>query len=52
MFEKFQIADEANKVKGWADITSDTTKVTVTAYAVQKDGFDTALAAWNVTFGK
>lgn len=52
VFEKFQIADEANKVKGWADITSDTTKVTVTAYAVQKDGFDTALAAWNVTFGK
>lgn len=52
VFEKFQIADEANKVKGWADITSDTTKVTVTAYAVQKDGFDTALAAWNATFGK
>ena len=52
VFEKFQIADEANKVKGWADITSDTTKVTVTAYAVQKDGFDTALEAWNATFGK
>lgn len=52
VFEKFQIADEANKVKGWADITSDTTKVTVTAYAVQEDGFDTALEAWNATFGK
>jgi predicted ribosomally synthesized peptide with SipW-like signal peptide len=26
--------------------------ITVTAYAVQKDGFDNALAAWNATFGK
>lgn len=26
--------------------------VTVTAYAVQKDGFDDAAAAWNATFGK
>lgn len=25
--------------------------VTVTAYAVQEDGFDTAAAAWNATFG-
>ena len=25
--------------------------ITVTAYAVQADGFDTALAAWNATFG-
>lgn len=27
------------------------TKVTITAYAVQKDGFDTAKDAWDATFG-
>lgn len=49
VFSNFKIADEANKVTGWADLNA---KVTVTGYAVQKDGFDTALAAWNATFGK
>lgn len=49
VFSNFKIADEANKVAGWADLNA---KVTVTGYAVQKDGFDTALAAWNATFGK
>lgn len=49
VFSNFKIADEANKVDGWADLNA---KVTVTGYAVQKDGFDTALAAWNATFGK
>lgn len=49
VFSNFKIADEANKVTGWADLNA---KVTVTGYAVQKDGFDTPLAAWNATFGK
>lgn len=50
VFSKFKIADEADDVEGWGEFTD--TKVTVTAYAVQKDGFATAAAAWNATFGK
>lgn len=50
VFSKFKIADDAEKTTGWGSFTD--TKVTVTAYAVQKDGFDTAAAAWNATFGK
>ena len=52
VFENFKMADNANNVGGWGNISADTTKVTVTAYAVQKDGFDTASAAWTATFGK
>ena len=52
VFKNFKIADEANNVNGWKNISAETTKVTVTAYAVQKDGFDTAKAAWDATFGK
>lgn len=52
VFENFRIADDANDKAGWSAISPETTKVNVTAYAVQKDGFDTALAAWNATFGK
>lgn len=52
VFENFKMADNANNVDGWGNISADTTKVTVTAYAVQKDGFDTASAAWTATFGK
>lgn len=52
VFGTFTVADDANAKDGWTDISTDTTKVTVTAYAVQKDGFDTAIAAWNATFGK
>ena len=44
-------ADNAESVDGWANITADTHKINVTGYAVQKDGFQTALAAWNATFG-
>lgn len=45
VFGSFKIADKAN--------TSDyaNAKITVTAYAVQADGFDTANAAWTATFG-
>lgn len=52
VFENFKMADEANNADGWGNISADTTKVTVTAYAVQKDGFATANAAWTETFGK
>ena len=52
VFESFKIADEANKTDGWNNVTPAETKVTVTAYAVQKDGFDSASAAWSATFGK
>ena len=52
VFENFKIADNANDVNGWSNITTENTKVNVTAYAVQKDGFTTASAAWNATFGK
>lgn len=52
VFENFKMADNANNVEGWGNISADTTKVTVTAYAVQKDGFTTASAAWTATFGK
>ena len=40
------------KVKGNADLTNYAGKtIKVEAYAVQADGFDTAAAAWNATFG-
>lgn len=51
VFENFKIADEAQKVTGWSSINETTTKVTINAYAVQKDGFETAKAAWDATFG-
>ena len=51
VFESFKMDDNANEVTGWDNISAETTKVTVTAYAVQKDGFDTAKAAWDATFG-
>lgn len=51
VFEKFKIADDANNVDGWATINTQNTKINVIAYAVQKDGFGTASAAWNATFG-
>lgn len=52
VFENFKMADNANEVANWDKISAETTKVTVTAYAVQKDGFDTASAAWTATFSK
>lgn len=52
VFENFKIADSAQDVNGWSNINTTDTKITITAYAVQKDGFDTADAAWTATFGK
>ena len=51
MFAEFKVATNADEVDGWANITADTHKINVTGYAVQKDGFTTAAAAWNATFG-
>lgn len=45
VFGSFKLTDNA-AVASYADKT-----ITVTAYAVQADGFDTASAAWNATFG-
>lgn len=50
VFDSFTIAGSANDADGWNNFSAET-KVTVTAYAVQQDGFDTAAAAWNATFG-
>lgn len=49
VFSNFKIADTANDLQGWATLKA---TVNITAYAVQKDGFDTASAAWTATFGK
>lgn len=49
VFDTFKIADNANDEASWGSCDA---QVAVTAYAVQKDGFDTASAAWMATFGK
>lgn len=49
VFNNFKIAGDANTKNGWGDITA--AKVTVTAYAVQMDGFETAADAWAATYG-
>ena len=48
VFETFKIKGDVNNttLAEYAD-----KKITVTAYAVQKDGFDTAVAAWTAAFG-
>lgn len=45
VFNQFKTADNAESVEGWQSAAN--AKVTVTAYAVQADGFDTANAAWD-----
>ena len=49
VFGSFTIADNANGADGWNDIAE--AKVNVTAYAVQKSGFNTAFDAWQATPG-
>ena len=49
VFDTFKIADNANDAESWGSCDA---QVAVTAYAVQKDGFDSASAAWMATFGK
>lgn len=46
VFEKFVIAGNADTVNGWSSVTSENTKVSVTAYAIQSDGFNDAASAW------
>ena len=50
VFGHFTIADRANAADSWNNFSAET-KVTVTAYAVQQDGFASATAAWGETFG-
>lgn len=45
VFERFKIADAVSGTDAWNAI-GENTKITVTAYAVQKDGFADAKAAW------
>jgi predicted ribosomally synthesized peptide with SipW-like signal peptide len=40
VFGTFEIAENANTVAGWSSVTSANTKVIVTAYAIQADGFN------------
>lgn len=46
VFGNFTIATNADTVSGWSSISATTTKVKVTAYAIQMDGIATAAAAW------
>lgn len=50
VFSSFTIADNANAADSWNNFSAET-KVTVTAYAVQQDGFVSVAAAWGETFG-
>ena len=50
VFKEFKLADNAESVGGWGNIDDETT-ITVTGYAVQKEGFAAAIDAWNATFG-
>ena len=45
VFSNFQISDTANSVDGWSTIGTNN-NIVVTAYAIQKEGFNTAAAAW------
>ncbi len=45
VFSSFTLSDTANNVDGWANLAS--SNITVKAYAIQKDGFTDAAAAWN-----
>lgn len=48
VFGRFKIADNADSEEGWSGISIDTTKVIVTAYAIQLDGFENKPAdAWD-----
>jgi len=45
VFDKFTIAQNAETIDGWDTATN--ANITITAYAVQQDGFATAKAAWD-----
>ena len=47
VFENFKISGTANTVAGWNTIAAVTNDIKVTAYAIQKDGFESDVAlAW------
>ena len=50
VFGNFTIANHADAADSWNNFSAET-NVTVTAYAVQQDGFASAAAAWGETFG-
>lgn len=50
VFDNFTIAQDAETIDGWATATG--ANITITAYAVQQDGFTGAADAWGKTFGK
>ena len=50
VFGNFTIANHADAADSWNNFSAET-KVAVTAYAVQQDGFASAAAAWGETFG-
>ena len=50
VFGSFTIADNANATDGWNNFSAET-KVTVTAYAVQQDGFTSVDQAWQAALG-
>lgn len=50
VFRNFTIAEGAESVSGWANATN--ANITITAYAVQQDGFTDAKDAWSKTFDK
>ena len=52
LFKTFTIADNAQSIAGWDNISPADTIVTVNAYAIQADGFANAEAAWDATFAK
>ena len=43
VFEEFKLKDTANEVPGWDNLN---VNITITAYAIQKAGFDNPIAAW------
>lgn len=50
VFGNFTIADNANAADSWNNFSAET-KVTVTAYAVQQDGFASVDQAWQAALG-
>lgn len=48
VFSGFKIDDDAQDIDDWADVGDEV--ITITGYAVQVDGFDTALDAWSANF--
>lgn len=47
VFANFKISGTANTVAGWSSIAAGTNDIKVTAYAIQKDGFESDVAfAW------